>query len=56
MMGKVLSGELSCPCDRSCFFYVMGKGLSSELSCTEKVFIVFISVLGLALKGKNLLP
>ena len=19
-MGKVLSGELSCPCDRSCFF------------------------------------
>ena len=20
-MGKVLSGELSCPCDRSCFFY-----------------------------------
>ena len=21
MMGKVLSGELSCPCDRSCFLY-----------------------------------
>ena len=21
MMGKALSGELSCPCDRSCFLY-----------------------------------
>ena len=47
--GKALSGELSCPCDRSAlglaaasglakcltlkFFHVMGKALSGELSC-----------------------
>ena len=27
MMGKVLSGELSCPCDRSCFFQNNPKNL-----------------------------
>ena len=25
VMGKVLSGELSCPCDRSCFKYSFSK-------------------------------
>ena len=26
-MGKALSGELSCPCDKSCFFFLSdGKG------------------------------
>ena len=31
VLGRALSGELSCPCDRSC--YVMGKALSGNLSC-----------------------
>ena len=25
VMGKALSGELSCPCDRSCFFFLQNK-------------------------------
>ena len=25
VMGKALSGKLSCPCDRSCYFYMAMK-------------------------------
>ena len=28
MMGKVLSGKLSCPCDRSCFCFGLEKYIS----------------------------
>ena len=26
MMGKALSGELSCPCDRSCYASLLNRG------------------------------
>ena len=29
VMGKVLSGELSCPCDRSCYFWHFTVGPST---------------------------
>ena len=31
-MGKALSGELSCPCDRSCFV------IASDIFCRGKIF------------------
>ena len=36
VMGKALSGELSCSCDRSCLCDGMGKVLTGELSCLVK--------------------
>ena len=47
MMGKALSGELSCPCDRSCFY-----------SCLPPHFMMVVGRgVGVQLfKVKNLLP
>ena len=35
-MGKALSGELSCPCDRSCFNFCMNMLWSLEPSHRDK--------------------
>ena len=32
-MGKALSGELSCPCDRSCFTFIFSKKIRLDVSC-----------------------
>ena len=32
MMGKALSGELSCPCDRSCSIFILFLNLASHLA------------------------
>ena len=37
-MGKALSGELSCPCDRSCFSFLLM--LNSKFSITHNEIMV----------------
>ena len=44
VMGKALSGELSCPCDRSCYYK------------DKQLLGHYFSGKGSTVKGKNLLP
>ena len=38
VMGKVLSGVLSCPCDKSCFFIYFAKKLIEISNWKEKYY------------------
>ena len=47
VMGKALSGELSCPCDRSCFFFSFFFLFLSQLA---QFHITYVSVFKLSVK------
>ena len=40
VMGKALSGLLSCPCDRSCSFYNLPVVMYRKSYCTTLVLVV----------------
>ena len=54
-MGKALSGELSCPCDRSCFLWYLvydsaqtgkTKHYSAGVIWNSYLFLCFVSISG----------
>ena len=52
VMGKALSGELSCPCDRSCFYFYLSFIINGNQFLQERICSK-VSVL--KVKRKNLL-
>ena len=51
VMGKVMSGELSCPCDRSCFLYAVFHIDFSKADIISEIKREFVSLIFWPLKS-----